>query len=187
MKIRPVGRAVFSMRSHSLPVSVLILALSGLLNSAEQPGLRAPLLPANQRKPAPELGLEDSSGKTATMENYRGKVLLLDFWATWCTGCKHEIPWFAAFQSSYGDKGLAVVGVSLDDGGWKVVKPFLAETKVPYRIVLGNDATAQRYGISNMPDTFLIDRQGRLAAAYKAGLVDRADIEANIRALLSEQ
>jgi len=178
--------SVTSKRSHLLRASALLLALSGIVSSAEQPGLRAPLQPINDRKPAPELGLEDSSGKVATLENYRGEVLLLDFWATWCTGCKHEIPWFAGFQSAYGTKGLAVVGISMDDGGWKVVKPFLAETKVPYRILLGNDATSQRYGIDNLPDTFLIDRHGRVAAAYKAGLVDRGDIEANIKALLSE-
>ena len=173
-------------RSHLLLVSVLVFSLSGIVNSAQQPGMRAPLLPADDRKDAPELGLEDSSGKVATLQNYRGKVLLLDFWATWCTGCKHEIPWFAGFESAYGAKGLAVVGVAMDDEGWKVVKPFLAETKVPYRIVLGNDATSKRFGIESLPDTFLIDRHGRVAAAYKAALVDRADIEANIKALLSE-
>lgn len=67
-----------------------------------------------------------------------------------------------------------------------VVKPFLAETKVPYRVLLGDEATSKRYGIDNLPDTFLIDRQGRVAAAYRAGLVDRGNIEANIKALLSE-
>jgi len=174
-------------RTHLLRTAAVLFALAAILNSAEQPGLRAPLQPVSQRKPAPELGLPDSAGDTARLENYRGKVVLVDFWATWCTGCKHEIPWFAAFQSAYGDQGLAVVGISMDDGGWAVVKPFLAETKVPYRILLGNDATSQRYGIVNLPDTFLIDRQSRVAAAYRAGLVDRGDIEANIKALLSER
>lgn len=66
------------------------------------------------------------------------------------------------------------------------MRPFLAETKVRYRMLLGNDATAQRYGITNLPDTFLIDRRGRVAAVYRAGLVDKDDIEANIKTLLSE-
>jgi peroxiredoxin len=82
--------------------------------------------------------------------------------------------------------GFAVLGVSLDEGGWSVVKPFLAKTHIPYPILLGDDPTAQRFGIQSLPDTFLIDRQGRLAAAYRAGLVDRNDIEANIKALLSQ-
>jgi len=111
--------------------------------------------------------------------------VILDFWATWCTGCKQEIPWFSEFQGRYRPKGLAVVGVSMDEGGWKVVKPFLAEAHVPYRMLLGDDPTAQRYGIQGLPDTFLIDRQGRLAAAYMAGLVDKDDMEANIKELLS--
>lgn len=70
--------------------------------------------------------------------------------------------------------------------GLRFVKPFLAETHIPYRMVLGNDAVAQQYGIESMPDTFLIDRQGRIAAAYRAGLVDRENIEENIKTLLVE-
>ena len=100
--------------------------------------------------------------------------------------CKKEIPWFSEFQRKYARKGLAVVGVSLDEDGWKALKPFLAEHPIPYRILLGDDSTAQSYGIQSMPDTFLIDRQGRLAAAYIAGIVDRDDIEANIKAVLSK-
>jgi cytochrome c biogenesis protein CcmG/thiol:disulfide interchange protein DsbE len=118
--------------------------------------------------------------------DYRGKVVLLDFWATWCGGCKEEIPWFSEFQRTYGGKDFAVVGVSLDDGGWNVVKPFLARANIPYGILLGDEATAQKYGIQPMPDTFLIDRKGRVAAAY-AGVVDKANIEANIKAVLSQR
>jgi cytochrome c biogenesis protein CcmG/thiol:disulfide interchange protein DsbE len=123
-------------------------------------------------------------GKTVTLKKYRGKVVLLDFWATWCHGCKEEIPWFAGFQKKYGAKGFAVVGVSMDEGGWGVVKPFLKDNKVPYRMLLGNEATAKKYGIDPLPDTFLIDREGRIAAAYTTGLVDREDVEANIRSMM---
>jgi peroxiredoxin len=154
--------------------------------SAEAPAVRAVLQSKNERKPAPGFTLADASGRAVKLEDYRGKVVLLDFWATWCGGCKEEIPWFSEFQRTYGARGLAVVGVSLDDGGWKIVKPFLARTDVPYQILLGDDATAQRYGIQSMPDTFLIDRQGKIAAAYR-GLVDKVDIEANIEAMLSKR
>jgi peroxiredoxin len=161
--------------------------VAGFTAVAQQATVRAALQPARERKAAPEFALTDASGKTATLADYRGKVLLLDFWATWCTGCKQEIPWFVEFQKSYGETGLAVVGVSLDDGGWKVLKPFLAEHNIPYRIVLGDDAMAKRYGIENMPDTFLIDQQGRVAAVYRAGIVNRSDIEANLKALIAER
>jgi cytochrome c biogenesis protein CcmG/thiol:disulfide interchange protein DsbE len=155
--------------------------------AANQPRARAVLQPAKARKPAPDFALRDASGATAKLADYRGKVVLLDFWATWCGGCKEEIPWFSEFQRTYGGKDFAVVGVSLDDGGWDVVKPFLASTNIPYRILLGNDSIAQNYGIQSMPDTFLIDRQGRVAAAYTTGVVDKADVEANIKAVLSQR
>jgi peroxiredoxin len=176
-----------STRIHLVNASAVFLTCIGILMAADQPGIRAVLQSENERQPAAQFALKDSSGKTIKLKQYRGKVLLLDFWATWCTGCKREIPWFSAFQKTYGAKRLAVVGVSMDDGGWKVVKPFLAEAKVPYKILLGDDATAQRYGIKNLPDTFLVDRQGRIAAVYRAGLVDKDDVETNIRTLLSER
>jgi peroxiredoxin len=165
---------------------VSLSMLGGSAAIADQPTVRASLQRIEERKPAPEFQLKDASGKTRTLADYRGKVVLLDFWATWCTGCKQEIPWFVEFQKSYEAKGLAVVGVSLDDG-WNVLKPFLATHEIPYQMVLGDDAIAKRYGIEGMPDTFLIDRQGRVAAAYRAGIVDRRDIEANLKKLLSER
>ena len=146
-----------------------------------------PAQPANQRKPAPDFVCQDASGQTAKLADYHSKVVLLDFWATWCTGCKKEIPWFSEFQKTYGPRGFAVVGVSMDEGGSAVLKPFLAEHLVPYRMLLGDDATSKRYGIDNLPDTFLIDRQGRIAAAYKAVLVDKVEVEAHIKALLTQR
>jgi peroxiredoxin len=131
---------------------------------------------------APVFTLTDSAGKTATLDAYRGKVVLLDFWATWCHGCKEEIPWFAEFQRKYSGKGLEVVGVSMDDG-WPVVKEFLAKTDVPYRIVLGDDALMKKYGNESMPDTFLIDREGRIAAVYR-GLVNKDGVEKDLRGIL---
>jgi peroxiredoxin len=147
----------------------------------------AALQPANERKPAPDFVLQDASGQTAKLADYHGKVVLLDFWATWCTGCKKEIPWFTEFQKTYGPSGFSVVGVSMDEGGWAVLKPFLAEHPIPYRMLLGDDATSKRYGIDNLPDTFLIDRQGRIAAAYKAVLVDKDEVEVHIKALLTQR
>jgi peroxiredoxin len=167
-------------------VSALLLAAAGIAAAADQPFAKAVLQPAQERKAAPDFALKDSSDKTVALKDYRGKVVLLDFWATWCTGCKKEIPWFSEFQAQYGAKGFAVVGVSLDEGGWGVLRPFLAEHKIPYQMLLGNDATAERFGIKNMPDTFLIDRDGKIAAAYLGTLVDKDNVEANIKALLSK-
>jgi peroxiredoxin len=175
---------VTAIRVHLLRALALLLTLAGIAATAD---LRAILQPPNERKAAPQFALKDSSGKKIELKDYHGKVVLLDFWATWCTGCKMEIPWFSEFQRTYGAQGFAVIGVSMDEGGWRVLKPFLAETHVPYPILLGDGPTAQRFGIQSLPDTFLIDRQGRVAAAYLTGLVDKDDVEVNINALLSQR
>jgi cytochrome c biogenesis protein CcmG/thiol:disulfide interchange protein DsbE len=175
-----------AIRTFLVRASTLLLTLGAIASAVGQPAVRAILQPASERKAAPLLTLKDSYGKTISLTDYRGKVVLLDFWATWCTGCKMEIPWFSQFQKAYGAQGFAVVGVSMDESGWTVVKPFLAETHVTYPILLGNDSIAQRFGIQSLPDTFLIDRRGRVATAYE-GLVDKNDIEANIKALLSQR
>ncbi|HLK62856.1 MAG TPA: TlpA disulfide reductase family protein [Bryobacteraceae bacterium] len=168
-------------------VIATLLVVAGAVAAADQPGTRAILQPPNERKAAPDFVLRDSTGKMATLKKYRGKVVLLDFWATWCHGCKEEIPWFSEFAKTSSKKGLAVVGVSMDEGGWKVLEPFLAENHIPYRMVLGDDATAKGYGIDNLPDTFLIDRHGKIAAAYVAGMVDRGDVEENIKKMLEQR
>ena len=161
----------------------LLFSLAAVATAADP----ASLYPVNERKAASDFVLQDASNNTAKLTEYRGKVLLLDFWATWCTGCKKEIPWFSEFQKTYGPKGFAVVGVSMDQEGWKVLRPFLTEHPVPYRMLLGDEAIFKRYGIESLPDTFLIDRKARVAAAYKAVLVDKDKVEAQVKALLSER
>lgn len=167
-------------------LAVLVVLLGASAVAVDQSGARVDLKEPSMRKTAPQFALQDSVGKSARLTDYHGKVVVLDFWATWCHGCKQEIPWFAEFHHKYGKQGLAVIGVSMDDEGWKVVTPFVKSAGVPYRIVLGNQATAKEYGIFNMPDTFLIDRKGRIAAAY-SGMVNRDDLEKNITAVLKEK
>jgi cytochrome c biogenesis protein CcmG/thiol:disulfide interchange protein DsbE len=165
--------------------AALLLTLACIATADEQPTVRATIQPTNVRRPAPEFALKDRSGNTVNLRQYRGHIVLLDFWATWCHGCQQEIPWFSEFARKYTAQGLMVVGVSLDADGWKVVKPFVKTANIPYQIVLGNDETAKKYGIENMPDTYLIDRQGRIAAVY-AGLVDKNDVETNLQTMLSQ-
>jgi thiol-disulfide isomerase/thioredoxin len=155
-----------------------------LLAAGTTPGVRVTIQTAAQRKLAPEVALTDSAGKAMKLADYRGKIVLLNFWATWCGGCKEEMPWYSEFEKTYGPKGFAVIGVSQDEDGWGIVKPFLASHTIPYRIVLGNDDTAKKYDVDAMPVSLLIDRKGRIAAAY-TGLVDRANIEGNIKQMLA--
>ena len=137
------------------------------------------------RHPAPEFALKDADGKVVRLEDYKGKVVLLDFFATWCGPCKIEIPWFMELERKNKDRGFSVLGVSMDDEGWEVVKPFLADLGVNYRVVIGNDSTAQLYGgVDALPTTFLIDRNTRIAAVH-IGLASRKVFEDGIEQLLS--
>jgi peroxiredoxin len=145
----------------------------------------ASLLAATDREPAPDFILPGSNGAAVQLSRYRGKVVLLDFWATWCHGCKTEIPWYMEFSEKYKKSGLAVIGVSMDDDGWKIVKPFLKQKKMKYPVVIGNDALAKRYGLTEMPLTLLIDRRGRVAFSH-TGVVDKDAFEAELRSLLSD-
>src|SRR5207245_6663546 len=108
---------------------------------------QADLIEVNSRKAAPDFTLADSKGTIVKLSNYRGSVVLLDFWATWCEGCKVEIPWYIEFQKKYKESGLSVVGVSVDDDGWKSVKPFLEAKQVNYPVVIGDWDLAGRFGI----------------------------------------
>jgi thiol-disulfide isomerase/thioredoxin len=115
---------------------------------------------------------------------YKGKVVLLDFWATWCGGCKVEIPWYVEFDRKYRDKGLAVIGVSMDEKGMQIVKPFLAQKKIEYPVVIGNEGLARQYNLTSMPVTLLIDRAGKIALSH-TGIVDKDNFESHIRTLLN--
>jgi thiol-disulfide isomerase/thioredoxin len=136
------------------------------------------------RTAAPEWKLTDLNGKLVKFSDFRGKVLILDFWATWCAPCRVEIPHFVELQKQYGDKGLRVVGVSLDQQGPEVVKKFVKQFGVNYPIVIGNEKVAEAYGgIYAIPTTFVIDRQGRIASRHM-GYDDKTVFEKEIQPLL---
>jgi cytochrome c biogenesis protein CcmG/thiol:disulfide interchange protein DsbE len=164
---------------HCLDCSVALL--QGLSASGA-----AHLTPAQDRAPAPDFVLPDASGRPVRLSDFRGKVVLLDFWATWCHGCQIEIPWFVEFQQTYRDRGLVALGVSFDDNGWSAVRPWMQAKKVNYRIMVGNDKVAARFGGAEaLPETMLIDRSGRIAAKH-VGLGVKEEFRAEIEALLRE-
>ncbi len=140
--------------------------------------------PEKDRQPAPDFTLQDAGGKTVKLSDYKGKVVLLDFWATWCGPCKIEIPWFIEFQRKYKDQGFSVIGVSMDDDGWPTVRPFMEKMKMNYPVVLGNDQAAEAFGgIQVLPTTFIIDKQGRIVVTHM-GLTSKDDFENTIKELL---
>ena len=139
---------------------------------------------AKSRKVAPAFTLKDANGAPVSLTDYKGKVVLLNFWATWCHGCQLEIPWFVEYQKKYKEDGLTVLGVSMDDD-WKPVKSWIEEKKVNYPIVLGNQDFAKLYGLGPMPMSVLIDRDGKIADSH-SGVVDKDSFEKEVRLLLQE-
>jgi cytochrome c biogenesis protein CcmG/thiol:disulfide interchange protein DsbE len=164
---------------------VLALLLFLPLTACSQETLKRPSVKEEgKRQSAPDFSLKDADGKAVRLSDYKGKVVLLDFWATWCGPCKMEIPWFMEFERKYKDRGFAVLGVSMDDDGWPAVKPFIQELSVNYRIVLGDEKTGDMYGgIEALPTAFLIDREGRVAIEH-VGVSSRRDFEDGIEKLL---
>jgi peroxiredoxin len=164
-----------------LTASVLVLACGTWLVTAS-----AEITAANGRKAAPGFSLTDVKGAALNLSDYKGKVVLLNFWATWCHGCKEEIPWYMAFADKYKDQGFVVIGVSMDDDGWKSVKPFMEEKKLNYPIVIGTEELANRYGgVDGMPVSVLIDRDGKISDSH-SGVVERDSWEKEIQQLLLE-
>ena len=143
------------------------------------------LKPEGVRKLAPNFTLIDASGRPVELSKLNGQVVLLNFWATWCGGCKVEIPWFIDFQRHYQGR-LTVLGVAFDDDGWKLVRPYIATKRVNYPVMLGDSRIAGLYGVvAALPVTYVIDKTGRIAATH-LGVVSRVDYQAEIEKLLHE-
>jgi peroxiredoxin len=134
----------------------------------------------------PGFSLKDSNGQTVHLADYKGKVVLLDFWATWCGPCKMEIPWFIDFERQFKDQGFAVVGVSMDEDGWSAVKPYVQNMKMNYRVVLGDDNVSTAYGgLDSLPTTLLIDRQGKIASVHVGVAMGKEDFKNAVVQLLN--
>ena len=165
----------------------IVLSIVLVVCSVLTASVSADVKPVGTRKVAPAFKLKDTKGAVVKLADYKGRVVLLNFWATWCGPCKEEIHWFIEFQKTYKDRGLEVVGISVDEKGWKVVKPYLTDQgkDINYTILLDDVHLNEMYAVSTMPKTLMIDRDGKVAAIHN-GLVDRSGVEAEIQALVAE-
>ena len=147
-------------------------------------------------KPAPAFTLEDLNGKKVSLNSYKGKAVLINFWATWCAPCKIETPWLIELRNQYAAQGFEVLGISTegddlqkdDKAGLEkqksAIAKFVQEMKVSYPVLINGDSLSKSYGgLDEMPTSFFVDRKGTVVAA-QMGLTSKADIETNIRKAL---
>ncbi len=138
-------------------------------------------------KLAPNFELPDVNGRKVKLSDFKGKIIILDFWATWCPPCRAEIPGFIELYKKYKDKGVEIIGISLDEGGVKDVLPFMREFGINYTILIGNYKVTQDYGgIRGIPTTFVIDKKGYIRAKY-VGYRPKEVFERDIIMLLNEK
>jgi peroxiredoxin len=183
--------------THKIACFVIVLAWTCITQALfGQHDVHAGLIPAANRKPAPAFQLMTEAGTKVRISDYRGKVVLLDFWATECGGCVLEIPSFIELEKEYKDKGFTAVGVSMDisyeslkdaNEAWGKVRPFMAKHGVNYTIAMGDDAVSKAYTLDTFPATYLIDKSGRIAVSYVGIIVDKDNVAKNIGSLLSEK
>jgi len=136
--------------------------------------------------PAPDFDLQTLDGKNVKLSDYRGKAVLLNFWATYCGPCKIEMPWFVELQNEYGPQGFQIVGVAMDDASTEEIAKFAKDMNVNYPILLGKEAVGQSYGgVSVLPTTFFVGRDGKLIAR-EFGLQSRSVFVDHIKQAMNQ-
>jgi thiol-disulfide isomerase/thioredoxin len=165
---------------------VVALMLYVGYHKARNPG-GMPFRPLTASAPAPDFSLESLDGKATRLSDFRGKAVLLNFWATWCGPCKIEMPWFVDFQNQYGSQGLQIVGVAMDDASKEDIAKFAKDMGVNYPVLIGKEAVGDEYGgVPALPETFLIARDGKIMDKI-IGLRGKAEIEDAIKKALKTQ
>src|SRR6202050_4835623 len=178
----------------SMIVIILAAAAAVAFTGCKSGGSQAAALGTEKPLPnAPDVTFKDLQGKDVSVASLKGKVVVVNFWATWCEPCQVEIPWMIGFQKKYADKGFTLLGVAMDEEGKSVVEPYVQKTQfdvdghpttMNYPIVLGNDELAEKFGgLIGFPTTIVISRDGKIQKRY-IGLADEGDLEKEIKGLL---
>jgi peroxiredoxin len=175
------------MKRNPLALVVVALVVASMLYIGVRRSRRPGALRLTQSTPAPDFTLESLDGKNMRLSDFRGKAVLLNFWATWCSPCKIEMPWFVELQKQYGPEGLQVVGVAMDDASKEDIAKFAKKMGVNYTILLGKESVGDQYGgVPALPETFFIGRDGKIVDKI-IGLKGRGEIEDSIKKALNTQ
>ncbi|HSA78369.1 MAG TPA: TlpA disulfide reductase family protein [Nitrospirota bacterium] len=151
---------------------ILFLLLFGCTNKSEQAA-----------DAASDFKLQDLGGKTVKLSEFKGKPVLLDFWATWCPPCRASIPEIEKLHKSYSSKGLVVLAISLDQGGWDSVKDFVTESGITYTVLKGTDDVASKYHVRTIPMLVIVDKEGKIYKRY-LGLGDDDQLDKDVKSVL---
>lgn len=174
------------MKAKNLVIVAVVLAAAFGVSLLERHFRSSQLRPASAGALAPDFSLPGLTGGPLTLSAYRGKVVLLDFWATWCDPCREEIPHFVDLQKQYGNQGLQIIGVSMDDGP-EPVRDFYQHFQMNYPVAMGNAKIGELYGgILGLPIAFVIGRDGRIYAKH-IGATSMSTFEKEIVSLLQSQ
>jgi thiol-disulfide isomerase/thioredoxin len=177
-------------RRNALLFAALLIAIVGMLSAGKY------LNRVHRHSPtkmvgdvrglaAPNFDLATLDGRRVKLSDYRGKAVLLNFWATWCSPCKVEMPWFVELQKKYGNDGLVILGIAMDDSDAPKIAQFANEMGVNYPVLLGTDQVSEQYGnVEFLPTSFYIDRDGKIVGKG-TGLLARSEIEDNVRKALA--
>ena len=172
---------------------LVVLGLLPLVGCKQRQGQNTSSSGNGSEAPEASVAIPNVDGSTASVDQYKGKVVLVNFWATWCEPCKTEIPWLIEFNHKYGPKGLVILGVAMDDDGKKVVEPWVKTQRfdvkgqqdaMDYPILLGNDKIADKFGgILGLPTSMLYTRDGRKIKTI-VGLINYDDLSKALQSQL---
>lgn len=168
----------------SIQAGILLVAIAASLLSTPGPVDAAP----RTGQPTPNFKVVSMAGQTISQENYRGHVLILDFFATWCQPCRQSIPHLVEMNRKYGRQGLQILGLSAGEDSERTVREFTDEFRVNYPLALAGDATTVDFGVRSVPVIYLVDKKGRIAEVYRGYSSEMArSLEQSIKRLLAEK
>lgn len=183
--MNPFFRSVISFRSLGIAATAVLAGALFATTLSSRSAAEASVSSASERKPVPDFVMKTLDGRDWRLSDHKGRVVLINLFATWCPPCRAEMPMLVESAKAYAPKGVDFVGVSLDQGAAKVLPPFISKYEIGFPVVLPGDGPSIADGVSSIPVTLLIDRSGRLAQTY-TGMVSEPELKRDLDLLVAE-